>query len=183
MPTNSYLDTLREDAVLGRTSSRSCRRWYRRSKQRNEEVQEGCQEGEKTKALTKLQSGMYCALVASPPRSTFSRSRSSGLRGPRPLRFRRWPRGFPWLTPRALYRDQFHGVGDTRTIGHIESLFHPRASRRLGETENRCRPSIYLAADNYPRSGRAKRSLPRTNKVVGSLDWYRRDSGDRVADP
>ena len=80
--------------------------------------------------------------------------------------------------------DQFHGAGDTSTIG------------RIGETENRCRRSIYLAVENSPRSGRAERGedgslaavrlgdrLPKANKVVGSLAWYRRDSGDRVADP
>ena len=83
---------------------------------------------------------------------------------------------------RRKHLDQFHGAGVTSTIGHIESQLHPRASRRLGEMENRFKPSIYLAVENFPRSGRAKRGedrslaavrlgdrLPKVNKVVGSL--------------
>ena len=41
-----------------------------------------------------------------------------------------------------------------RGLLHV-SIFYPRASRTLGETENRCRPSIYLAVEYCPRSGRA----------------------------
>ena len=136
---------------------------------------------------------MCCALVASPPCSTFSCSRSSGLPGPQPLRSRRWPRGFPWLTPRALQSVKDANIW-SRRYEH-NRLHRIRASRRLGETDNRCRPSIYLAVEYYPRPGRAgggeDRSLdtvrlgdrlPRANKVVGSVAWYRKDSDGFLAD-
>ena len=96
---------------------------------------------------------------------------------------------------RRKHPGQVHGSGDTSTIGHIESIFCPQAPSRLGETENRCRPSIYLEVECYQRAGRAGRGkdrsletvrlgdrLPKANKVVGSMAWYRKDSDGRMAD-
>ena len=144
---------------------------------------------------------MYCALAASPPCSTFSLSRSSGLPGRRPLRSRRWPRRFPWLASRALqsvtdanilvkFTDQA-----IRAQSATSNPYCPEASRRLGEMENRCRPSIYLAVECYQRAGTAGRGkdrgletvrlgdrLPKANKVVGSMAWYRKDPDGRMAD-
>ena len=116
------------------------------------------QEGEKTKAAHEIKKWVYyCALVASPPCSTFSRSRSSGLPGPRPLRSRRWPRGFPWLTPRAL-----QSVKDANTL--ID--FREQAIREQSATSS---PYVILEHPEDlgrrktcdPRSGRAKRGEDR----------------------
>ena len=57
--------------------------------------------------LEQVGEGLYAAVVASPPCSTFSRARSSGKVGPRALRSKDHPRGLPWLSPkeRATVRD------------------------------------------------------------------------------
>ena len=87
-------------AAISKRSSRLLVRVYLLRHLEEQDAAQHAQESEKTKAAHEITSGMYRALVASPPCSTFSRCRSSA--GPRPLRSRRWPRGFPWLTPRAL---------------------------------------------------------------------------------
>ena len=46
--------------------------------------------------LKEVEDGMYEAVIASPPWSTFTRARCTGT-GPRPVRSARFPRGFPWL--------------------------------------------------------------------------------------
>ena len=51
--------------------------------------------------LKQLAAGKFHIVLASPPRSTFSRARRRGDRGPKPLRSDRYPRGFPWLGPHA----------------------------------------------------------------------------------
>jgi len=47
--------------------------------------------------LGKISRGLYDAVITSPPCGTFSRSRWRPG-GPRPLRLKHCPRGFPWLT-------------------------------------------------------------------------------------
>ena len=49
----------------------------------------------------KLQEGGWF-LIVSPPCNTFSRARFQWRRhpGPRPVRSRTWPKGFPWLSKR-----------------------------------------------------------------------------------
>ena len=52
----------------------------------------------KARYLNKVKMGAYDVVIASPPCGTFSRARWANRRGPRPLRLRHCPRGFPWLT-------------------------------------------------------------------------------------
>ena len=49
------------------------------------------------KYLELIKAGNYDVVLASPPCSTFSRARWANRAGPRPLRLRQCPRGFPWL--------------------------------------------------------------------------------------
>ena len=51
------------------------------------------------KLFERVQSGAFDAILLSPPCGTFSRARFNyaGANGPRPLRTRAHPRGFPWL--------------------------------------------------------------------------------------
>lgn len=48
--------------------------------------------------LDKIRAGDFDVVLASPPCGTFSRARWANRAGPCPLRLRRCPRGFPWLT-------------------------------------------------------------------------------------
>ena len=123
--------------------------------------------------LTKLQSGMYCALVSVPTVLDIFAFQVFRVAGPTAIEIQKMAKRFPMVgatgsaeCERRKHPDQFHGAGDTSTIGHIESIFYPRASRRLGETENRGRPSIYLAVEKYPRSGRAERGKDRSIAAV-----------------
>ena len=54
------------------------------------------------KLLTKIRRGHYHLAAASPPCGSFSRSRSANNRGPRPIRSKKFPRGFPWLQGSSL---------------------------------------------------------------------------------
>ena len=48
--------------------------------------------------LKKARAGGYHSILTSPPCGTFSRARWANNAGPKPLRLRNCPRGFPWLT-------------------------------------------------------------------------------------
>ena len=48
-----------------------------------------------------MKTGEYDAILTSPPCGTFSRARWANRAGPRPLRLRHCPRGFPWLAKDA----------------------------------------------------------------------------------
>ena len=52
--------------------------------------------------VDKINSGLFQALVMTPPCNTHSRARYANMRGPRPLRSKQWPWGFPWLEGRNL---------------------------------------------------------------------------------
>ena len=52
--------------------------------------------------LAKVRRGHYILAAASPPCGTFSRSRSANNKGPRPVRSRTYPRGFPSLKGSSL---------------------------------------------------------------------------------
>ena len=52
--------------------------------------------------VDKIRNGLFQALVMTPPCNTHSRARYANLRGPRPLRSKQWPWGFPWLEGRNL---------------------------------------------------------------------------------
>ena len=56
----------------------------------------------RNKILVKVRKGNYFLTAASPPCGSFSRSRSANNRGPRPIRSRTFPRGFPWLQGSSL---------------------------------------------------------------------------------
>ena len=47
--------------------------------------------------LKRIESGEFDYIFMSPPCNTWSRAVHSNMWGPRPLRNRAWPRGFPWL--------------------------------------------------------------------------------------
>jgi len=47
--------------------------------------------------LTKIRRGDFDLVLASPPCSSFSRARWASKAGPRPVRSKAFPRGFPWL--------------------------------------------------------------------------------------
>lgn len=49
------------------------------------------------KLMKQLEENKYQALIASPPCDTSSRARYANFNGPRPLRSKVHPRGFPWL--------------------------------------------------------------------------------------
>ena len=53
------------------------------------------------RTVSAIARGTYDVVLASPPCSTFSRARRRGDAGPEPVRSARYPRGFPWLGPRA----------------------------------------------------------------------------------
>ena len=108
--------------------------------------------------LTKLQWNVLC-VGSVPTVSDIFALQVFRVAGPTAIEIRKMAKRFPMVDAtgfaeceRRKHPDQFHGAGDTSTIGHIESIFYPRASRRLGETENRCRPSIYLAVESCPRN-------------------------------
>ena len=54
--------------------------------------------------LQEIRAGLYNVVIMTPPCNTWSRARFSNRRGPRPVRNREWPWGFPWLERRL--RDQ-----------------------------------------------------------------------------
>ena len=54
------------------------------------------------KILVKVRKGYYLLAAASPPCGSFSRSRSANNMGPRPIRSKAFPRGFPWLQGSSL---------------------------------------------------------------------------------
>ena len=54
------------------------------------------------KLMAKVRRGHYYLTAASPPCGSFSRSRSANNRGPRPIRSKKFPRGFPWLRGSSL---------------------------------------------------------------------------------
>ena len=47
--------------------------------------------------LQRIKEGAFVLVAASPPCGTFSRARHANRRGPRPVRSKAYPRGFPWL--------------------------------------------------------------------------------------
>ena len=54
------------------------------------------------KIMAKVRQGYYQLAAASPPCGTFSRSRSANNRGPKPIRSKKFPLGFPWLQGSSL---------------------------------------------------------------------------------
>ena len=54
------------------------------------------------KIMAKVRQGYYQLAAASPPCGTFSRSRSANNRGPKPIRSKAFPLGFPWLQGSSL---------------------------------------------------------------------------------
>ena len=52
--------------------------------------------------LNDLRTGLYDCLVITPPCNTHSRARNAASPGPRPLRSKKFPWGFPWLTGKLL---------------------------------------------------------------------------------
>lgn len=48
--------------------------------------------------LLEIDSRVFDVIIVTPPCNTFSRARSSGRPGPKPLRSAHFPWGFPWLT-------------------------------------------------------------------------------------
>lgn len=52
--------------------------------------------------MKKLDAGFYKVLIITPPCNTHSRARNSGAPGPPPVRSKRYPKGFPWLSGRLL---------------------------------------------------------------------------------
>ena len=51
----------------------------------------------RARLLGQIQKGMYNAVIASPPCSTFSRVTYANSNGPKPARSLQYPRGFPWI--------------------------------------------------------------------------------------
>ena len=49
------------------------------------------------KILIRIRRGHYHLTAASPPCGSFTRARSANKAGPRPIRSKKFPRGFPWL--------------------------------------------------------------------------------------
>eukprot|EP00974_Lingulodinium_polyedra_P045392 4352070-Lingulodinium_polyedra.AAC.1 len=54
-----------------------------------------------TPIMKELETGQWDFLIASPPCNTFSRACWANCAGPRPVRSRAHPLGFPWLEGRA----------------------------------------------------------------------------------
>ena len=57
-----------------------------------------------------MQRGHYHLAAASPPCGSFSRSRSANNQGPKPVRSREFPRGFPWLRGAALKQTKLANI-------------------------------------------------------------------------
>lgn len=55
------------------------------------------QESVQEELLRRVRAGLYDYIFMSPPSNTWSRALHSNPWGPRPLRNKFWPRGFPWL--------------------------------------------------------------------------------------
>ena len=49
------------------------------------------------KILAKIRAGQYDLVLVAPPCNTFSRAVFREGPGPKPIRSKQWPRGFPWL--------------------------------------------------------------------------------------
>ena len=71
---------------------------FRRRRRRGTNLLRGAA---RAKVLADIRRGCYHVVLASPPCSTFSRAHRRDDKGPNPLRSQRYPRGFPWLGPRA----------------------------------------------------------------------------------
>ena len=100
--------------------------------------------------FTLIESGNWNVIV-SPPCNTFSRARFQFLRhpGPKPVRNRTWPRGFPWLNSRdrkAVDEANFFGTKSIEAAkkalqhgGHF-LLEHPED---LGQVQGECPGTIW----------------------------------------
>lgn len=59
------------------------------------------------KIFRKVESGFYDVIMLSPPCGTFSRARHNRRSaGPRPIRSKDWPWGFPWLSATDMSKAQ-----------------------------------------------------------------------------
>ena len=63
--------------------------------------------------LSAIGNGQYDLVLVAPPCNTFSRAVFSNQPGPRPIRDRMWPRGFPWLEAnKRLLADEANNLVD-----------------------------------------------------------------------
>lgn len=74
---------------------------------------------------TSIRAGQYDVIVASPPCNTFSRACWSNRRGPKPLRSRQFPDGFPWLSPKLKAKCE---LGNLLVNRALEAVALGRAS-------------------------------------------------------
>ena len=58
-------------------------------------------EARQKRLLKRISEGAFVLVVSSPPCGTFSRARHANRKGPRPVRSKAFPLGFPWLRGRA----------------------------------------------------------------------------------
>ena len=80
--------------------------------------------------MSRISSGEFKLLIASPPCRTFSRARSAG-KGPPPLRSSVFQRGFPWLSGKLQAQCETGNVLVQRALQGIFILEHPE---HLGKT-------------------------------------------------
>ena len=91
-----------------------------------------------------MEDGFWHAVMFSPPCETFSRARNSWQShpGPRPLRSRNWPNGFPWLSGKSwnqcqLANDLIHKTLEgTQLCLHQGTLFMLEHPEDLGVTQS-----------------------------------------------
>ena len=78
--------------------------------------------------LSAISDGQYDLVLVAPPCNTFSRALFSSQPGPRPIRDRMWPRGFPWLEPdKRLLADEANSLVDFALDVLAATLDAPRA--------------------------------------------------------
>ncbi len=106
--------------------------------------------------LRKIRQGNFNAVFVSPPCNTWSRAPHSNEWGPRPIRHRQWPWGFPWLSNRhreladlgnalvQLCFTIFELVADDSSLAHVLLVWgHPED---LGMGYNHRHQPVYPAS-------------------------------------
>lgn len=106
--------------------------------------------------LRKIRQGNFNAVFVSPPCNTWSRAPHSNEWGPRPIRNRQWPCGFPWLSNRhreladlgnalvQLCFKIFELVANDSSLAHVLLVFeHPED---LGMGYNQRHQPVYPAS-------------------------------------
>jgi hypothetical protein len=110
-------------------------------------------EGFWTSLVRRILQKEFQVIIMTPPCSTFSRARNSNSWGPPPVRSKRFPWGYPWLSGRHLQgvsianlfiRQTFEGCQAAHSVGAAFFLEHPED---LGTTDDLQQPASLFAME------------------------------------